>query len=75
MESARNPLAAPEYSLKKNFATSATRNFDHVNCSDDKTRVCSTKTSFRPRLGQNRRKEEGVKWVLCQGFETKHGTL
>ena len=43
MEPARNPLAAPEDSPKQNFPTSPKRNFDRVNCSDDQTRVSSTR--------------------------------
>ena len=42
-EPAQNPLAAPEFSPKPNFATSPKRNFDHVNCSDDQTTVSSTR--------------------------------
>ena len=45
---ARNPVAAPEYSPKQNFATSPKRNFDHVNCSEDQSRASSTKPVSGP---------------------------
>jgi len=48
MEPKRNPLAAPEDSPKQNFATSPKRNFDHVNCSDDQTRVSFTRPVSAP---------------------------
>jgi len=85
MEPARNPLAGPEDLPEQNFATSPKRNFEHVNCSDDQTRVSSARPDVGPgwdRTGERKRGKQVyttqvhnlVPRVLCKGFETKQGT-
>jgi hypothetical protein len=75
-ETARNPLAVP----KQNFVISPEPHFDNANCSDDQTRLFSTRpVSDLGVAGQ----ERGVKWFtkcksimmilssFTRGFETK----
>ena len=85
MEPARNPLAAPENTPKRNFATRPKCNFDQVNCSDDQTRVLSEEQN-QATCGAEEVRGEKVKQVYtaqvhnlvtkvaCPGFETKRCT-
>jgi len=59
MDPAWNLLISPEYLPEQNFTASPKSNFEHVNCSDDQNQIVFYKTSFRPRVGQNRGQEEG----------------
>ena len=79
MEPARNPLAAPEYSLKQNFANSQKAKLDNVNCSDDLTIQLSSTIEVTDRWwGRTGERKRGklvyttqvhnlVCCVLCQG--------
>jgi hypothetical protein len=80
-----NPLGVTENMLKPNFATTPEHNFDWVNWSDNQTRVFTARRVSDPgqgrtgdRKGVNRftqhRSIISFSWILCQGFETKHGT-
>jgi hypothetical protein len=86
MEPARNPLAAPEYLPKQNFVTSDKPNFDNVNFSDHQNRVSSARPVSGTMWGRNGERKMGkcictaqahnlVFRLLCQEFETKHGTV
>jgi len=85
MESAQNPLAAPENTSKWNFATRPKHNFDQINCSDDQIGVLSEEQNQATGRAEEGRGEKGkqvyttqvhnrVTKVPCPGFETKHGT-